>query len=90
MSDVVLAERIDAIRWRCPFCHKSWSKQRTAYEHIKRCWLNPAIRSCSTCKHNLGFGPWSECDLGIVKPVDDRDVPKPAVDCPSWAPEPAP
>ena len=36
-------------RWSCPHCHRSWSKRRSASDHIERCWFNPANRSCKTC-----------------------------------------
>ena len=36
-------------RWSCPHCHRSWSKRRSASDHIERCWFNPDNRSCKTC-----------------------------------------
>ena len=51
MSAVVAPEPLIVKRWRCPFCHRSRSSKRATAEHIARCWLNPAARSCKTCAH---------------------------------------
>jgi hypothetical protein len=44
-----IPEQITVTRWRCPFCRRSRSAKRAAAEHMARCWLNPAVRSCKTC-----------------------------------------
>jgi hypothetical protein len=56
MSALILPEAITVTRWRCPFCHRSRSSKRATAEHIARCWLNPAVRSCKTCSNlNPGY-----------------------------------
>jgi hypothetical protein len=42
-------EPITVKRYRCPFCRRSRSSKRATAQHIARCWLNPATRSCKTC-----------------------------------------
>ena len=54
-------------RYRCPYCPRGHSTRRRAVEHIARCWRNPDVKSCKTCKHferNYdGYG--DDCNLGI-------------------------
>lgn len=54
------------VRHRCPHCRRSWSAKRAAVEHITRCWLNPANRSCKTCDNyeppNGGCCPGCDTD----------------------------
>ena len=54
-------------RYRCPHCPRGHSTRRRAVEHIARCWHNPDVKSCKTCKHferNYdGYG--EDCNLGI-------------------------
>ena len=55
-------------RWRCPFCPRSLSSKPRMVEHISKCWRNPAVRGCKTCKH---FDPYNMladtegCSLGV-------------------------
>jgi len=51
----IAPEAVVVTRWRCPFCRRSRSHKKAAAEHIARCWLNPAARSCKTCA-NLSPG----------------------------------
>lgn len=43
--------RFECVRWRCPYCFRSWSKRSSATGHIASCHRNPVTRSCSTCVH---------------------------------------
>lgn len=47
------AESFLALRWKCPFCRKSWSSKARANEHVKTCWLDPANQTCKTCTHHV-------------------------------------
>jgi hypothetical protein len=38
-------------RWKCPHCSRSRSKKSATAEHIARCWHNPDVAACWTCKH---------------------------------------
>jgi hypothetical protein len=55
-------------RYRCPFCTRSRSSRKAAAEHMARCWHNPAVRGCKTCRH---FEPYTSatdgecCGLGV-------------------------
>ncbi len=40
---------VTVTRYQCPFCRKTRARKHAAREHISRCWLNPATRSCKTC-----------------------------------------
>jgi hypothetical protein len=57
-------ESITVTRWRCPFCHRSRSSKRATAEHIERCWLNPAVRSCKTCANREPGGDACGCEPG--------------------------
>lgn len=37
-------------RYVCRFCNRGHSKKKAAVEHIARCWKNPALRGCKTCR----------------------------------------
>jgi hypothetical protein len=37
-------------RWKCPHCNRHESRKSKAVAHIGRCFLNPANRTCRTCK----------------------------------------
>lgn len=82
-------------RFRCPFCSRTHSAARAAREHMGRCWLNPATRSCKTCA-NWDVEPGGEpcfpgrpCDcnhgyvqcLAGVAGVDRGEI---KTGCPLW------
>lgn len=46
---------ISVVRYRCPYCRKSWSSRSAAEAHIARCWYNPEVRGCKTCVHFFQF-----------------------------------
>lgn len=54
-------------RYRCPHCPRTGSSKARITEHIGRCWLNPAARSCKTCKHFEPYGPENAdaCEVGV-------------------------
>lgn len=79
-------------RYGCPFCRRTRASKKATREHIARCWHNPDVRGCLTCKNydegsngcwgdpmcNCASGP--ACFLGI--PI----VPESAVNvgCEKW------
>lgn len=89
-EDIVSSEpvRVQVVRWRCPFCNRSHSGRVRAREHIARCWLNPAARSCKTCAHfDEGWGTGDTCakGLNVNVPVEYRpNVFKLPVNCSVW------
>lgn len=97
-------EAIMVKRWLCPFCRRSRSSKSATAEHIARCWLNPAVRSCKTCANlepgydACGCEPgcnWGSPSGGIpdscAAGVDVPEGPEfPVTGCPLWrALEPA-
>jgi hypothetical protein len=87
----IAPEPVVVTRWRCPFCHRSRAHKQATTEHIARCWLNPAARSCKTCA-NYDFAPggdfcpcgcgdgYAVCEAGID--VSDYSI---KAACPLWA-----
>jgi len=80
-------------RWQCPCCSKSFSAKNRAKGHMARCWYNPDARSCKTCTHydfddsepEVGYvGQGDVCDLGLPWPLDSKEWPTLAVNCPRW------
>lgn len=65
MSRVDLPIPIVVTRYKCPHCHRSRSKQTAAYEHMQRCWYNPAARGCKTCAN---YYPGDD-GCGVYNPV---------------------
>lgn len=54
-------------RYRCPHCPRTGSGKARVAEHMARCWRNPAVRGCKTCRH---FVTWmgdygSDCAVGV-------------------------
>lgn len=47
------AESFLALRWKCPFCRRSWSSKARANAHVSVCWLDPENRTCKTCVHHV-------------------------------------
>lgn len=38
-------------RFKCPHCSRGRSKRVAAIAHMARCWRNPDVRGCLTCRH---------------------------------------
>lgn len=93
MSDPI---RTTVVRWKCPHCNRHHSRRPEAVAHVARCWLNPATRSCRTCKfHCQAYfsAPTDWCEPGRQCACNDMEEhcaagvePEtfPAVDCPLW------
>jgi hypothetical protein len=75
-------------RFVCRHCNRGHSKRKAAVEHIARCFKNPALRGCKTCRfldHDL-----SEPEVGYVGVGDVCNIH--AIDlsaglrtgCPKW------
>lgn len=95
MTAIAAPERFTAVRYRCPFCHRSRSSKRATAGHIARCWLNPAVRSCKTCA-NYRSDPGGEpcfpgrpcnCNDGGEWCEQGQEIPAahPFTGCPLWA-----
>lgn len=87
------AIRLKVVRYQCPHCHRTHSKQAAAEAHIARCWRNPKARACKTCKHFTPAedGPYPEhpgwpeqCEAG-VKLLSGLHS-----GCAEWAPQTVP
>lgn len=56
-------------RWKCPHCNRGWSAKGWASRHIARCWKNPTVRGCKTCKHFTSYAQSIDlpesCDVGV-------------------------
>jgi hypothetical protein len=50
-------------RFRCPHCTRSRSTRKLIAEHMARCWKNPAVRACVTCRHHELVDPEPEVGL---------------------------
>lgn len=42
---------IQATRYVCTGCHRSWARRASAKAHMERCWRIPENRACLTCAH---------------------------------------
>lgn len=58
---------VRVLRHACPHCGRTHSRPVRAREHMARCWQNPEVRGCKTCKHFEPYGPeWDdECTAGV-------------------------
>lgn len=64
-DDPQSAIRYDTTRYRCPHCRRSYAHQATATKHIARCFRNPAVQSCKTCRFYGLTEDGFECDQGV-------------------------
>ena len=62
----IAPEPVTVTRWRCPFCRRSRAHKKATTEHIARCWLNPAVRSCKTCVNFEPGGDACGCEPGAA------------------------
>jgi hypothetical protein len=81
-------------RFECPFCHRRRSSKAATAEHIARCWMNPAARSCKTCAHYEFYrggaycvGTPCNCDPSEELCHAGVDLPDsmPVTGCPLWS-----
>lgn len=87
MTAVDLPIPVVVTRHQCPHCRITRAKRAAMVAHIARCWQNPAVRACKTCRHyeppQEGPYPqhpgWSE-DCGAGELIGDY----PTSDCASW------
>jgi len=79
-------------RWKCPFCNRHESRKRKAVEHVERCWLDPAKKTCRTCAHHIEASTGDPCYAGglclcnTVEEGCEVSEPErfPVVSCPLW------
>lgn len=38
-------------RFQCDFCDKHYSAKASAKKHEKKCFYNPEMKACATCRH---------------------------------------
>jgi len=39
------------VKYKCDFCKRSYISKYKAREHESKCFFNPVVKSCVTCKH---------------------------------------
>jgi hypothetical protein len=67
-------EMVMVRRYQCPYCHRRRASKSAVAQHMERCWLNPAARSCKTCAHYeyyAGSGLSDPCVPGEFCHCDD-------------------
>lgn len=81
-------------RWKCPFCTRARASKAATVEHIGRCWSNPEVRSCKTCRHYEVTGGFCDGDpMCNCPPAEEichagiRLTGDVEVGCPAWQPE---
>lgn len=89
---------VTVIRHRCPHCGQSRAKETAAKAHVARCWQNPDVRACKTCRHFDAGAPAGGCQEsrcncpevpeGCAVGAWPDGVAFPVVDCPSWEARP--
>lgn len=45
--------RTTLVRYKCPHCGRLCARRPAAVDHIERCFLDPANRTCRTCEHHV-------------------------------------
>lgn len=90
---------VTVVRHRCPHCGQSRAKKTAAAAHVARCWHNPDVRACKTCRHFDPGAPaggcWGDPYCNCPEVPEGCDVgawpdgaPFPVIDCPSWEARP--
>jgi len=94
--DVAAPIRTTVVRYKCPHCRRHHARRADAVDHITRCWLDPANRTCRTCEHHAKAytapaSAWCEpghhctCnDMDEHCTVDLEPERFPVVLCPLW------
>lgn len=75
-------------RYKCPHCGGFPRSRRTlVVEHMARCWKNPAVKACPTCRHFDVHFPEIAVGAVGVEWCDAQDVELDATQtrCPLWA-----
>lgn len=54
---------IEVKSWECEYCGKRYKTKSSARAHEKKCFANPAMKACRTCKHAI-----RDWDTVYVKP----------------------
>lgn len=73
-------------RYRCPHCRRSWSKPGPTLAHASRCWYDPRLHGCKTCRHrDVGYegGDFCAVDVDLTNP-NDSETTMPIVHCDLW------
>lgn len=92
---LVAPEPVMVRRFRCPHCGHSRAKEASAKAHMARCWQNPAVRACKSCRHFEPYAPARSCwgdpqcncpevEEGCAAGAWPAGAEFPVVDCPSW------
>lgn len=90
MTATLIPVPFTVTRYRCPLCSRTRSSKKAIGEHIARCWLNPAARSCKTCDHyDPGSnGCWGDPMCNCASGEDCRAgvdlVDGLPINCPKW------
>lgn len=86
MAELTTVEpvRLQVVRFKCPFCPRSYARKKPAVEHIARCWRNPGLRSCLSCTfHELtSFGELCFADVDLEAKIAAGAFP--VRNCESW------
>ncbi|WP_330328223.1 hypothetical protein [Streptomyces pseudovenezuelae] len=77
-------------RHQCPFCRRfTRADLRQVQNHMTRCWINPALRTCKTCTHHQDASgtpgspdEWLEACTNPAGPEEDYQFP--VLHCPIW------
>jgi hypothetical protein len=78
-------------RQQCPFCRR-YTRANLAQvrDHMTRCWLNPALKTCKTCVHHQDAAgspgtpdEWLESCTNPAGP-EYEDYQFPVLHCPLW------
>lgn len=72
--------KVQVTRYQCPHCGWKNSRRKKTVEHIARCWVDPAKKTCRSCTNSTW--PYGDhCRAGIfLDPLANQ----PVMDCPSW------
>jgi hypothetical protein len=77
-------------RHQCPFCRRfTRADLRQVQDHMTRCWINPALKTCKTCIHHQDASgtpgdpdEWLESCTNPAGPEEDYQFP--VLHCPLW------
>lgn len=75
-------------RFNCPFCRRySRSSRKPVADHMARCWRNPAVRSCITCRSFEQERAEPEVGVDALEwcRAQDVELERIVVHCPLWA-----
>jgi hypothetical protein len=70
LQGVLVPDPIPVKRYACAYCRRIYARKSATFNHQLKCWSNPSMKTCKTCKHDIPFGSRGIiCSMGLRQPT---------------------